>query len=158
MGHFRPHGQADSKRSGGQDSTVKLFNAVTGECLHVLSGLESGIGSIAFSPVGLRRPLGVVAGGGWNGKLVLWDVEVSDRGETFLANIVQTGQVLQEHEIDEEPERQSARDKPMMVSSSFWSRSADSAQAAMAWRNDGHQLALGLHNKTLLTLNVQTLL
>lgn len=63
-------------RSGGQDSTVKLFNALSGECLHVLPGLESGTGSIAFSPAGLGRPSGLIAGGGWNGKLVLWDVAV----------------------------------------------------------------------------------
>ncbi|WOO77786.1 F-box-like/WD repeat-containing protein TBL1XR1-B [Vanrija pseudolonga] len=116
--------------AGGQDSTVKLFDAVSGECLQVLAGLESGTGSIAFSPLGFGRPLGVVAGGGWNGKLVVWDVE--------------TGDVLKECEIEEEPDRQSARDKPMMT--------------AMAWRNDGQQLALGLHNKTLLSLYVGSLL
>ncbi|KAL1408418.1 hypothetical protein Q8F55_005230 [Vanrija albida] len=116
--------------AGGQDSTVKLFDAVSGECLHVLAGLESGTGSIAFSPLGFGRSLGVVAGGGWNGKLVVWDVE--------------TGDILKECEIEEEPDRQSARDKPMMT--------------AMAWRNDGQQLALGLHNKTLLSLYVGGLL
>lgn len=64
--------------SGGQDSTVKLFNAETGECLHSLAGLEAGTGSIAFSPiVSSTRPFGIVAGGGWNGKVCFWDVQVS---------------------------------------------------------------------------------
>ncbi len=64
--------------SGGQDSTVKLFDALSGECLHVLPGLESGTGSIAFSPIGLGpRSAGLIAGGGWNGKLIVWDVSVS---------------------------------------------------------------------------------
>jgi transducin (beta)-like 1 len=117
--------------AGGQDSTVKLFDASTGECLHTLPGLEYGTGSIAFSPTAsLARPCGVLAGGGWNGKAILWDVE--------------TGEALKEYEIDEELERQTMRDRPMMM--------------AMAWRHDGQQLAVGLHNKSLMTAYVGSLL
>lgn len=57
---------------------MKLFDALSGECLHVLNGLESGTGSIAFSPLSPSRSQGIIAGGGWNGKLVLWDVEVRE--------------------------------------------------------------------------------
>ena len=71
---------ADSARSGGQDSTVKVFDAITGETLHTLSGLETGTGSIAFSPTGRA-----LAGGGWNGQLVVWDVSVSDP-TAYLSN------------------------------------------------------------------------
>ena len=58
--------------SGGQDTTVKLFNAATGECVRSLSGLEEGIGSISFSPLAN----GLIAGGGWFGKIIIWEVEV----------------------------------------------------------------------------------
>ncbi|KLT40000.1 WD40 repeat-like protein [Cutaneotrichosporon oleaginosum] len=122
---------AVADNSGGQDSTVKLFDASTGECLHTLLGLEHGTGSIAFSPsTSLARPGGVLAGGGWNGKAILWDVE--------------TGEVLKQYEIEEDVERQSTRDRPMMM--------------AMAWRHDGQQLAVGLHNKSLMTAYVGPLL
>ncbi|BEI98495.1 hypothetical protein CcaverHIS631_0307940 [Cutaneotrichosporon cavernicola] len=117
--------------AGGQDSTVKLFDASSGECLHALAGLEHGTGSIAFSPTSsLTRPGGVLAGGGWNGKAILWDVV--------------TGEVLKEYEVEEELERQSTRDRPMMMT--------------MAWRHDGQQLAVGLHNKSLMTAYVGSLL
>ncbi|BEI82929.1 hypothetical protein CcaverHIS002_0307970 [Cutaneotrichosporon cavernicola] len=117
--------------AGGQDSAVKLFDASSGECLHALAGLEHGTGSIAFSPTSsLTRPGGVLAGGGWNGKAILWDVV--------------TGEVLKEYEVEEELERQSTRDRPMMMT--------------MAWRHDGQQLAVGLHNKSLMTAYVGSLL
>ncbi len=56
----------------GQDTTVKLYKASTGELLRSLEGLEDGIGSITFSP----QPKGLIAGGGWYGKLLIWEVEV----------------------------------------------------------------------------------
>lgn len=63
---------------GGLDTTIKLFDALSGECLHVLEGLESGTGSLAFSPLldGMGGS-GLIAGGGWNSDLFVWDVEVS---------------------------------------------------------------------------------
>ncbi len=81
--------------SGGQDSSVKLFNVSTGECLHSLGGLEGGTGSIAFSPLGFGGKLGSVAGGGWDGTLAIWDVEVgysfvcaSNWGRVVLRSVV----------------------------------------------------------------------
>jgi hypothetical protein len=65
--------------------------------------------------------------------------------------------MLKEHEIAEELDRQSARDRPMMVSNPI-RQSLAKRQMAMAWRNDGQHLALGLHNKSLLTLYVGGLL
>ena len=62
----------DSTASGGQDATVKLFDALSGQTLHVLSGLEIGTGSIAFSPTHQN----LIAAGGWNGRLVIWNVYV----------------------------------------------------------------------------------
>ncbi|KAK8858393.1 hypothetical protein IAR55_002620 [Kwoniella newhampshirensis] len=112
--------------AGGQDSTVKVFDAISGECLHVLSGLESGTGSLAFSPRGLGGPFGALAAGGWDGHIVVWDVE--------------SGKKLLEHEIDEAPNKQSAREKPMMLT--------------MAWREDGKHLACGLFNKSVMVVYV----
>ncbi|ORY27896.1 WD40-repeat-containing domain protein [Naematelia encephala] len=112
--------------AGGQDSTVVLFDALSGERLHTLSGLEAGTGSIAFSPPEFGGALGAVAGGGWNGQLFIWDVE--------------NGKKLKEYEVDEEPAKQAGRDKPMMLS--------------MEWRDDGKQIGLGLHNKTVMTVYV----
>ncbi len=63
---------AHHRNRGGQDSTVKLFDAISGQKLYTLAGLETGTGSIAFSPTGRA-----LAAGGWNGQLVVWDVEVS---------------------------------------------------------------------------------
>jgi transducin (beta)-like 1 len=54
---------------------VKLFDALSGQTLYTLSGLETGTGSICFSPAAKN----LVAGGGWNGKLVIWDIEVSTK-------------------------------------------------------------------------------
>ena len=65
---------ADWIRSGGQDCTVKLFDALSGETLYTLSGLETGTGSIAFSPTGQ-----MVSAGGWNGQLIVWNVQVRFR-------------------------------------------------------------------------------
>ena len=62
-------------RSGGQDSTVKVFDVDDGIVLHKLSGLEQGTGCIAFPPPGLGASL--IAAGGWNGQLYIWDLAVS---------------------------------------------------------------------------------
>ena len=63
-----------SRHSGGQDSTVKLFDALSGECLHTLSGFDSGTGSIAFSPLVQN----LIAVGGWNGLAGIYDLAVSE--------------------------------------------------------------------------------
>ncbi|OXB37728.1 hypothetical protein J007_02506, partial [Cryptococcus neoformans] len=116
--------------AGGQDSTIKLFDALSGETLHVLQGLESGTGSLAFSPFSLNtlidslhphpHPIstnattsengtanqlgvgkyGLLAGGGWDGVLRIWDVE--------------TGRVLWGMEVEEEEGKRMVRERPMM--------------------------------------------
>ncbi|WVF69258.1 hypothetical protein IAT40_004034 [Kwoniella sp. CBS 6097] len=110
--------------AGGQDSTVKLFDALSGECLHVLKGLETGTGCLAFSPLDFRGELGCLAAGGWDGRFCLWDVE--------------SGTPLLQHDIEEDPSKQNSREKPMML--------------AMAWRDNKH-IALGLHNKSVMLIN-----
>ncbi|WVQ72929.1 hypothetical protein IAR50_002491 [Cryptococcus sp. DSM 104548] len=121
--------------AGGQDATVKLFDALSGETLHVLSGLETGTGSLSFSPsgfLGLKGlspkvgKLGVLAGGGWDGVARLWDVE--------------SGKVLWGMEVEEDEKKRDIRERPMMLS--------------MGWREDGKHLACGLYNKTLYMVNV----
>jgi transducin (beta)-like 1 len=106
----------DSPCSGGQDSTVKLFDALSGQTLYTLSGLETGTGSICFSPAAKN----LVAGGGWNGKLVIWDIEVSIKRSRQLPSheltIGQTGKRVKELEIEEDAGKQASREKPMMVS------------------------------------------
>lgn len=59
---------------------MKLFDAFSGETLHTLSGLETGTGSLAFSPLGR-----LIAAGGWNGKLLVWNVRV---GRAVSASLV----------------------------------------------------------------------
>ncbi|TYJ52328.1 hypothetical protein B9479_007057 [Cryptococcus floricola] len=131
--------------AGGQDATVKLFDALSGETLHVLSGLESGTGSLAFSPrafLGLEGVrgrgkgegrgegkvgrLGVLAGGGGDGVVRVWDVE--------------SGRVIWGMEVEEDEKKRDIRERPMMLS--------------MGWREDGKHLACGLFNKTLYMVNV----
>ena len=106
----------------GQDTSVKLFDAITGHCLHVLKGLEEGTGAIAFSPASR----GLIAAGGWNAHLLIWNV--------------QTGDIEAEYEADEDPHKRKTRDKPM--------------SRALEWRDDGSQLAVGLGNKALMLVRV----
>ncbi|OCF31255.1 hypothetical protein I316_07041 [Kwoniella heveanensis BCC8398] len=111
--------------AGGQDSTVKLFDALSGECLHILKGLETGTGCLAFSSLSFGGEIGYLAAGGWDGRFCLWDVA--------------SGKPLLRHDIEEDPSKQNSREKPMML--------------AMAWRDDEH-IALGLHNKSTMIINV----
>ncbi|WRT67599.1 uncharacterized protein IL334_004571 [Kwoniella shivajii] len=113
--------------AGGQDSTVKVFDALSGECLHTLTGLESGTGSLAFSPLSFGGKLGALAAGGWDGHLFVWDIE--------------SGKVILQQDIEEDARKQSFREQPMML--------------AMAWREDGKHLACGLHNKSVMVINVE---
>lgn len=121
------------RNSGGQDSTIKLFDALSGETLHVLPGLESGTGSLAFSPFSFGSLIdslpphtthpsdpaaaatatattaarlgvgkyGLLAGGGWDGVLRIWDVE--------------SGKVLWGMEVEEDEGKRMVRERPMMV-------------------------------------------
>lgn len=58
---------------------MKLFDALSGETLHTLSGMETGTGSLAFSPTGRS-----LAAGGWNGQLVVWDIGVRSRDHCLI--------------------------------------------------------------------------
>ncbi|EIW66704.1 hypothetical protein TREMEDRAFT_45563 [Tremella mesenterica DSM 1558] len=109
--------------AGGQDSLVRVFDPLTSECIYTLPGLESGTGSIAFAPSGFGSFL---AGGGWDGELMIWDLE--------------TGKVIKEHEVEEDWGDQNRRTKPLIMT--------------MSWRDDGRQLAVGTHNKKLITAYV----
>ncbi|WWC95894.1 hypothetical protein V866_002761 [Kwoniella sp. B9012] len=115
--------------AGGQDSTVKVFDALSGECLHTLAGLETGTGSLAFSPASFGGKLGALAAGGWDGHLIVWDIE--------------SGKIMLQHDIEEDAKKQSVREQPMML--------------AIAWREDGKHLACGLHNKSVMVVNVDGL-
>jgi WD40 repeat protein len=65
---------------GGQDTTVKLYDALKGELLFVLKGLEGGTGTISFEP-----SLGnLIAAGGWDGKVIIWDTRVCPLSQTLL--------------------------------------------------------------------------
>ncbi|WVW84453.1 hypothetical protein I302_106487 [Kwoniella bestiolae CBS 10118] len=115
--------------AGGQDSTVKVFDALSGECLHTLSGLETGTGSLAFSPASYGNKLGALAAGGWDGHLIVWDLE--------------SGKIMLQHEIEEDEKKRNVREQPMML--------------AIAWREDGKHLACGLQNKSVMVVNVDGL-
>ncbi len=55
--------------SSSDDQTVRLWNAETGECLHILRGHSQGIRSIAFSPGGE-----LLASSSDDQTICLWDV------------------------------------------------------------------------------------
>ncbi|WWC62305.1 uncharacterized protein I303_104901 [Kwoniella dejecticola CBS 10117] len=116
--------------AGGQDSAVIVFDAISGQIVYNLEGLESGTGSLAFAPASFGGKLGALAAGGWNGHLFLWDLD--------------SGDVLMKHTVEEDEKKQDLREQPMML--------------ALAWREDGKHLACGLQNKSLLVLNVEGLL
>lgn len=78
------------------DTTIKVFDATSGDCVHVLKGLEEGTGSLAFSSVG-----NMIAGGGWNGRLMIWSLDGA--------------KVIGEYEFEEDPNKQGSRHKAMMV-------------------------------------------
>lgn len=62
--------------SGGQDCTIKIYDVHSKICLHVLKGFEPGTGALSFSPAGFRGAYGAIAGGAWNARFRVWDVEV----------------------------------------------------------------------------------
>jgi WD40 repeat protein len=54
--------------SGGDDKTVRVWDARSGECLHVLEEYPEAVMAVAFSPDGR-----LLAGGCWTGELMTWD-------------------------------------------------------------------------------------
>nr|ODN86877.1 hypothetical protein L203_03650 [Cryptococcus depauperatus CBS 7841] len=136
MLEWMPSGNRMILAAGGQDSTVKLFDALTGETLHILTGLESGTGSLSFSPPAFSSlpvalgidigKLGLLAGGGWDGVIQIWDVE--------------SGRILWSFEVEEDEAKRTMRERPMLLD--------------ISWRADGRHLACGLHNKSMMVVNV----
>jgi dipeptidyl aminopeptidase/acylaminoacyl peptidase len=62
--------------AGSLDDTIVLIDPTSGDVLHRLSGLGSGIWSVAWSPEG-----NTVAGGSTNGEVLFWDLDQMEEAE-----------------------------------------------------------------------------
>ena len=84
---YSPDGAQFASRSAG-DGTMCLWDSRTGERLHVLEKRKHSAHPIAFSPDG-----GILANGGWSGRVDLWDARTGKHlktleGHTRPMNIV----------------------------------------------------------------------
>jgi WD40 repeat protein/DNA-binding MarR family transcriptional regulator len=73
-------GAAGLVASSGRDSTIKIWDVQTGRCLRTLSGYQSWVWSVAWSPVEINLPTGtgqlLATGGGMNDMTVrIWNLE-----------------------------------------------------------------------------------
>ena len=59
--------------SGSWDSTIRLWDAETGDAIGKLKGHPGFVFSVAFSPDGSR-----IVSGSWNSTIRLWDAETGD--------------------------------------------------------------------------------
>jgi F-box and WD-40 domain protein CDC4 len=65
--------------SGSMDTTVRIWNLVTGQCQHTLTGHDSLVGLIALSPTFL-------VSAGADGKSCVWDPDTGELRQTFAAH------------------------------------------------------------------------
>ncbi|MHB0960024.1 MAG: WD40 domain-containing protein [Pirellulaceae bacterium] len=77
---FSPDGQRIV--TGGEDGKVKLWNAGTGQVLHVLKGHAGWVASLAFSPDGRR-----LATGSWDNTVKLWNAESGEEVLTLKGHV-----------------------------------------------------------------------
>ena len=59
--------------SASYDFTARLYDALTGECLHVFAAHDDGLTALVFSPNGLGH---LLATGAWDGRVVIWNTQV----------------------------------------------------------------------------------
>merc|ERR1711988_805941 len=55
--------------SGSYDKTVRIWDVMSGECVHVLNGHSSGVSSVCYSPDGKT-----LASGSYDNTVRIWDV------------------------------------------------------------------------------------
>jgi len=76
---FSPDGERIA--SGSEDTTVRLWDAVSGETLAILAGHDQVVTSVAFSPDGAR-----LASGSWDTTVRLWDAVSGDPSATLTGH------------------------------------------------------------------------